>query len=113
MVILMSSPIEGEAHEAQRPDDHPVQVVQEPALSQEPMRGLMKPDQHSMHEMAHEQREGHGQPNPAVKDREPKRDLGGEKCGADQRKGCPADPVSMGVLVPVAGSALGVPIRLG
>src|SRR6185436_20670771 len=83
VMCLMDGAIKGEAHETQRPGDNAVEFVQKSILSQQPVRGLVKPNQGTVHKMTGEQHEGHGQPDPAVKNSKAKRNLGGNKGGYD------------------------------
>ena len=78
---LMDGAIKREAHKTQRSSDNTIQFVQQSILAQQSVRGLMKPNQRTVHKMTDEQHEGRRQPDPAAKNSEAKRNLRDQQGG--------------------------------
>jgi hypothetical protein len=70
MMRLMCHAIEAEAHKAEGSYDNAVYFVQKAALPKQTMRSFVYPDQYSMHEMAGDEDQRHGEPIKAVVDGE-------------------------------------------
>ena len=59
---LMRRPIEAEAHEAEDAQQHTIELIEAPVLSQQPMRRLMQSHSGPMHEMTRQQHQRHHHP---------------------------------------------------
>src|SRR5207253_10563360 len=57
MVRLVHYPIQAERQKAKHAQDHAVEFIQSPALSQQAVGSLVKTDQHSMHQMRRDEDE--------------------------------------------------------
>ena len=62
VVQLMRRAVKAEAHQAEDADDDTVDFIKQPALAQQPVRRLVKADQHAVHEMAGDQDQRRGEP---------------------------------------------------
>ena len=62
VVQLMGGAIEAEAHEAQGADNEAVDFVEQSVLAQQTVGRLVKADHHSVHEVAGDQDQRHGEP---------------------------------------------------
>ena len=62
VVQLMRGAVKAEADQAEDADDDTVDFIEDSILSQQPVRGLVKANQHTMHEMAGNEDQRHDEP---------------------------------------------------
>lgn len=66
MVLLVQRAVESEGGDADRADEHTIEIIPPLVLAQAAMRRLVEGDEHGMHEMAGEQGERDQQPPPFI-----------------------------------------------
>src|SRR5882762_4611391 len=94
---LMHHPIQAERQETKYAEDHTIEFIQTTALSQQTMRGLVKANQQSVHEMGGHQHERQRQPKPASPDHPPERDFGESE---REHKGLECDAAHVTLFLP-------------
>src|SRR6516165_12463150 len=100
---LMHHPIEAERQETKYAEDYTIEFIQTTALSQQTMRGFVKANEQSVHEMGGDEDERQRQPKPATPHRSPERDFGESE---RDHQGLECDAVRV-VLFVQLGNALG------
>src|SRR6266513_4607068 len=72
---LMHHPIQAERQETKYAEDYTIEFIQTTALSQQTVRGLVKANKQSVHEIGGDQDERQGQPKPSTPHHSPERDF--------------------------------------
>ena len=75
VVDLVCRSVKTETHQTHRPNNQSVDLIQKPTFPKQPMRRLMKPNQHPVHQMAGNQHQRNRDPIVVEPHRKPKGEL--------------------------------------
>jgi len=84
---LVHDPVEAEREETEHTDDDAIEFIQAATLAEETVGGLVKSDQHSVHQMRRDQDKWYGKPDPPHPDRGPERSFGQAERDHERLKG--------------------------